>query len=543
MTAPADLILTNAAVYTLTASVPDTGHGEHTETETAVATPDAEAVAIRDGRIVSIDCAYDIEFLEGVETQVVDLDGRTVLPGFVDAHTHLDHLGQREREADLGGADSAKACLDRLGERRDETGEGWILGFGYDESQWSGQPTADPNYLTRDQLDEVSSDRPVAAFREDMHLASVNSVVLDRYGEDLPDDGVHTENGEATGVLVEEAVGVLTEATRPDREGLRQCLLAGQGCAHRHGVTAVHEMVRPDAARAYRDLDLSGELTLRVRLNYWADHLDAVLEAGLATNHGSSRVRMGAIKTFIDGSIGGRTARLAEPYSDIEPTDEGDVDEGASQYGEWVTPPEELATLVERVDDAGLQMMAHAIGDEAIEAALDALDETEGERHRIEHAEVLTDDLIDRLAASDAVVSAQPNFLKWATEGGLYAGRLGDERRRDSNQFGTLAERGAQLAFGSDCMPLDPLFGIHWAVNAPDPSQALDVSDALRAYTTGGAYAGFDEERMGTLEVGKDADLVVLSESPWETDEIAGIDVEMTLVDGEIVYRASEDDG
>lgn len=505
MTQAADVIFTNGAVHPLT----DAETGE----------PSAEAVAVRDGRIARVDSSYEVEFLEGVETDVVDLDGRVLLPGFVDAHTHLEMVGRYEQEADLSGVDDPEQCLDLLATRRDGTDGGWVLGFGYDESNWDGE------YLTRDQLDDVSTDRPVVAYREDMHLASVNSVVLDRYRGEMPADDVRTEGGEPTGVLVEEAVDVLWDETRPDAEGMCEYLLAAQERANSLGVTAVHDMVRQSSApRVYRDLDRAGELTLRVRLNYWADHLDAVLETGLRTNHGSSRVRTGAVKTYTDGSIGGRTARLSEPY------DDGDG------RGAWVVDPEELEALVARVDGAGLQMTTHAIGDRAIEVALDAYADAAGERHRIEHVEVLRDDLVERLAGSDVVVSAQPNFLKWAREGGLYAGRLGDDRRRASNQFRTLLEAGVDLAFGSDCMPLGPLFGVGQAVDAPAPGQELSVTEALRAYTSGAAYAGFDEDRLGTVEVGKLADFAVLEESPWESDDVAGIDVAMTVVGGEVVY-------
>ena len=517
MTAAADLVLTNARVHTL-------------ERDCEGSDPDAEAVAVRDGRVVAVDSAYEVEFLTDARTRVLDLDGRTLLPGFIDAHTHLEMVGRRAREADLSDATGPGACLDRLRERRDNT-DGWVLGFAYDESRWETS-----RYLTRDDLDTVSTDRPVVAFREDLHLASVNSVVLDRYGEDLPDGDVHTEAGDPTGVLVEDALDAIRDAIQPDLGRTRAYLRAAQEIANRRGVTAVHDMVRQShAPRLYRDLDRADELTLRVRINYWSDHLDAVLETGLRTGHGSERVQTGGIKSYTDGSIGGRTARLSEPYTDVGSDGDGGKGDGATR-GEWVVPPEELAELVGRVDGAGLQMMTHAIGDAAVEATLDAYEDTDGERHRIEHAEMLRDDLIERLATGSAVVSAQPNFLKWAREDGLYAERLGDRRRRESNRFRALADRGVELAFGSDCMPLDPLFGVAQVVDAPNPEQELSVFEALRAYTHGAARAGLDEDRMGTIAAGNCADLVVLEDSPWMVTDIADIDVTMTLVGGEIVY-------
>jgi predicted amidohydrolase YtcJ len=511
MTPSADFALTNARVHTLS--------GVETQ----------EAIAVQDGDILEVGATSTVEDICADGAERVDADGRTVLPGFIDAHTHMEVLGQYELEADLTDADSPEECLDKLQAIRDTrpaTEREWILGFGYDESVWDG------DYLTREQLDTVSTDRPVVAYREDLHLASVNSVVLDRYRTEMPADDVRTAGGEPTGVLVEDALSVIRDVTSADPERTEEYLRAAQSYANRHGVTAVHDMVRQShAPRVYRELDMRGELTVRVRLNYWRDHLDAVLETGLRSNHGSDYVQCGGIKTFTDGSIGGRTARLSAPYADA-----GSGDAPSDERGNWVVEPDTLRELVERVDAAGLQMTAHAIGDDAIAATLDAYEGTSGDRHRIEHAEVLTDSLVDRLAEATVIVSAQPNFLKWAREGGLYTRRLGDERRVESNRFGALAEAGATLAFGSDCMPMDPLFGIEQVVNAPSPAQQLSVTEAIEAYTLGGAYAGYAEDNLGTLEVGKRADVVVLEESPWETADIADIDVAMTIVDGEIVH-------
>jgi predicted amidohydrolase YtcJ len=546
MTAAADLLLTSAEVHTL--ADPD---------ETAA------AVAVRDGRIVAVGPRFEVELLAGVETEIVDCEGRVVLPGFVDAHTHLPMVGRRLVEADLGGADSPADAVDRLAARAAETASEetdrepdreWVVGFGYDESEWS-----EARYLTRADLDAVSDERPVVAVREDMHLASLDSVALDRLRDEMPTDDVETDDaGDPTGVVVEDALDAVWAAIEPDREQMTEFVRAAGARANGLGVVGVHDMVREShAPRVYRDLDAAGELTLRVRINYWTDHLDAVRELGLRTNHGSEMVRTGAIKTFTDGSLGGRTAKLTEPYADApggesagDGGDGGDSDE--SDRGQWVVDPEELRDIVARAEAADLQVAAHAIGDEAIAAVLDAFeaagadgggdDSGDGQRHRIEHAEVLTDDLIDRIAASDVVVSAQPNFLKWAREGGLYASRLGDERRLASNRFGALSAAGVPLAFGSDCMPLDPLFGVEQAVTAPADEQRLSVTGALRAYTRGAAYAGFDEDRLGTVEPGKLADLVVLDESPWEVDpaDIGDIDVVRTLVGGETVFERGE---
>ncbi|NHN41218.1 amidohydrolase [Halorubellus sp. JP-L1] len=524
MTTPADRVFTNADVHTL--AEPDETY---------------EAVAVRDGRVVRVDSAYEVDFLVGAETDVVDCGGRTLLPGFVDAHTHMLQLGQYQVYADLSSAESAAdavAILDADAPRDRE----WLLGFGWDESEW-----AEKRYLTREDLDEVSDDEPVAAVRVDMHTAAVNSAALDALDVDPTDPNVRTADGEPTGVLVEDAVEPLWDAAEGDREEARELLAAARDYAHEHGVTAVHDMVRESPApKLYRELDLADALDLRVRLNYWTDHLDALEDAGLATNHGSEFVQVGAVKSFTDGSFGGRTAKLTEPYADADAggaDGSGDADAADDGRGEWVVDPDELQGFVDRADDLGLQFTAHAIGDEAIDAVLDAYATAESpgdSRHRVEHVELVTDEQIERFAALDVVASCQPNFLQWAQPGGLYDQRLGEARRKQSNRYRDLLDAGVDLAFSSDVMPMDPMLGVHHAVNAPVDGQRLSVTEALRAYTRGGAYAGFDEDRMGTVEVGKLADFVVLDDDPWSVDASAlrDVDVAMTVVDGDVVHDA-----
>jgi len=509
MTEAADLLLTNAEVHTL--ARPDETH---------------EAVAVRDGRIVRVGDAYELEFLAGVDTRTVDCDGRVLIPGFIDAHTHLDVLGRKLVHADLSAAGSREAALDALRARAAAVDAGDpVLGFGYDEHAWD-----ETDYLTRDDLDAVDAAGPVVAVREDLHVASLSSAALDRFGGVLPDADVRREaDGTPTGVVTEAAVGAVLDALAPDADEMATVLRAAQAHANERGVTGVHDMVRRShAPSVYRDLDHDGDLTLRVRLNYWADHLDALVETGLRTNHGAGLVRVGAVKTYTDGSIGGRTARLAEPYADAP-----------DERGTWTVPPAEFRELLDAAETAGFQVAAHAIGDEAVETVVDAFAAragSESARHRIEHAELASDDAIDRIAANGVVASVQPNFHRWAGADGLYADRLGD-RRTETNRLRRLADAGVHLAFGSDCMPLDPLVGVHHAVNAPTAGQRLGVTEALRAYTLGSAYAGFEEDRVGTVEAGKCADLVVLERSPWEHPEgIRDVDVALTVVDGRIVY-------
>ena len=526
MSRSADRVFLNGEIHTL--AEPDETH---------------EAVAVRDGEVVRLGRTYDVEFLAGVDTDVVDLDGRVLLPGFIDAHTHLTTVGRYLVHADLSGTDSPDEAVDRLAERAaelDEAGDDdpsgrseWVLGYGYDESSWT-----DDRYLARADLDRVSTDRPVAAFREDMHVAGVNGVVLDRFTEALkavPKETVDTDDqDEPTGVLLEAAIDPIYEAIEPGVEGTRAAVEAALALCAERGITGFHDMVRGShAPQVYRALDVAGELTARVRINYWTDHLDALQEVGLPTNAGSGFVETGAIKSYTDGSFGGRTAKLSEPYADAP-----------GETGQWVVDPDELTEAVGKATDAGYQFTAHAIGDEAVDAVLDAYEAASatdpGEsRHRVEHVELADDEAIERLADSGIVASVQPNFLKWAGENGLYETRLGVERTTETNRYRDMLDAGVALAFGSDGMPMDPLLGVHHAVNAPADAQRLTVTEALRAYTRGAAYAGFDEDRLGTVAVGKRADFVVLDDSPWdESDSIRDVDVAMTVVDGRIVHDA-----
>lgn len=503
MTDPADLVVVGAEVRTLDAD------------ETI-----AEAIAVRDGRILKVGSMADVDRLKGVETTVIEAEGGCIVPGFIDSHTHLLSTGRHLVYIDLTGTHTREAALDAL---RSADDDGWIVGFGYDESDWAGG-----GRLTRDELDTVSDDRPVVAFRVDMHTASINTAAYEIVEDQLDQADVVHESGEPNGIILEDAVGIVKRAATADGDE-RALILAAAEKATSLGVTGIHEMVRnPRAARAYHDLAQTDDLPLRVRLNYWSDHLDALEEIGVITNHGSEFVRVGAVKTFTDGSIGGRTAKVTEPYLDEDGT------------GTWVVDPTDLRELVQRADDGGFQLTIHAIGDEAIDVTLDALEDTthpEESRHRIEHVELASDEHLDRLAASGIVASMQPNFLRWAGNDGLYDQSLGEERSRASNRFRDHLDAGVTVAFGSDCMPIDPLYGIHCAATARDARQRLPVTEAMRAYTIGAAYAGFDEHRLGTLEVGKCADFVLLDASPWETDRIDQIDVNATIVDGMVVYE------
>ncbi len=300
--------------------------------------------------------------------------------------------------------------------------------------------------------------------------------------------------------------------------------------AHSLGVTSIHDVVDGREIAAYLQLHRQGDLRLRVNLMPRAEELPNLLGSGLSTGLGGHTLRMGPLKVFMDGSIGARTAALFQDFED---------DPGNS--GRLMAAEDELFSLIQKASAGGFQLALHAIGDRGIRAALEGISRVdhEGRRHRIEHLELPGDEDLGLARRAGVVASMQPNFVgRWGIPGGLYEGSLGGERTRRSNPFRCVLDEGIPLAFGSDHMPFSPLYGVHWAVNAPHKDQRLTVEEALRCYTQVPAYASFEESQKGTVEPGKLADLVVLEKDPSESPEaIEDIPVYMTVFDGQIVYQ------
>lgn len=499
----------------------------------------ASAIRFRDGRVAEVGDELEPES----EERTIELHGATVLPGFNDAHCHVISIGLTLHETDLSGAGDRSAGLSKLEENAANTDPGdWVLGFGYDESTW---PAGEREYLTRAELDRVTTEHPVAVQRIDGHTMTLNTAALDRvHFGGVEHDLRLDEDGEPTGVVVEDATIRVREETYPDVEKSRAVLELALGRAAELGVTSVQDMAgmsTPVGAgdpahaafhRAWRD----GELPVRIGYYVHADHADELSTLELASGYGDDRLRTLGLKVFADGSIGSQTAKLDGEYAD----DSGNA-------GQFVYDPEELAERMASAARANQAIATHAIGTEAIDVVLDAYEavldryDVDEPRLRIEHVELATDEQIERMADRSVIASMQPNFLQWSDEGGLYERRLGEEWLASNNRFRKVLEAGVPLAFGSDTMPFGPLYGIHHAVNADRASQRLSVEEAIRAYTRGAAYAEFEDHRKGTLEPGMLADAVVLDQDPFEHPaSIADIEVLATIVGGEIVYEAAE---
>ncbi|MFC7238538.1 amidohydrolase [Saliphagus sp. GCM10025317] len=499
----------------------------------------SNAIRFRNGRVDAL--GAEARDASDSNADTFDLDGCVVLPGFNDAHTHIPSVGMTLHETDLEAVERRSDALGLLAENAAGTDPGdWVLGFGYDESTW---PVGDREYLTRADLDAISNDHPIAAQRVDGHTISLNTVGLERVDfKGVESDLRRDADGDLTGVVVEDAVIRVQEATYPDREKARTILDLGVRQANELGLTSIQDMVgmtTPPGAgdsihAAFHDAWRENDLPIRLGYYVHVDHVDELSTLELASGFGDDRLRILGLKVFADGSIGSRTAKLTGEFADDPGND-----------GQFVIDPDHLESAFATAARANQQIATHAIGDEAIDVVLDAYEgvladyDVSDPRLRIEHVELATDEQIERMADLDVVASMQPNFLQWSASGGLYEARLGERWLRENNRFRSIQDAGVSLAFGSDKMPFGPLYGIHCAVNAPHPTQRLSVDDAIRAYTRGGAYAEFEEGRKGTLEPGMLADAVILDRDPYEhPQEIADFDVLATIVGGEFVYRA-----
>ena len=486
------------------------------------------AVGIIDNRIARLGRDAEIKDEITSSTRVIDAGGRVVLPGFIDSHTHFAIMGVRETQLNLRETKTKAAALRAVAERVASTRKGeWIVGTDWDESKWQGERS----YLTRDELDRLAPENPVALRRIDGHLWSVNSLALEQ--AQIKPGTIGYEDA-AHGVLKEHAGDQLAKLLAPDVDGYVVGIKKATAKAHSLGVTSVHDAyVDGTRIKAYRQLHSSGGLNVRVTMLPGVEYLDEVIDLGIGQGFGDALLRIGPVKILADGSIGSMTAAVTDGYR------------GAPEnIGMLTWDPEELTRTVAKAHENDVQLAIHAIGNRAIGLVLNVLARADatgkrGLRHRIEHFEMPSPDQIKRMAQLGVVASMQPNFVgEWGLPGGMYEHRLGKERVMAMNPFALLLREGVKLAFGSDCMPFNPLYGIHWAVNAPYPLQRISPEQAFKAYTIGGAYASFEEDKKGTIEEGKLADLIMLDGDPFtDPGAIEDMRVQLTVFDGKIVYE------
>jgi predicted amidohydrolase YtcJ len=528
--AAADRVFVNGRIRTLAADGPEV----------------VESLACWRGRIVGVGSRTDIQPWVQAGTEVVDLAGHTVLPGFIETHMHPLMAGIAMGQPPVGTppCDTVADVVASIGRHARTTPPGKVIeSWGYDDSL-----VADDRPLTRADLDAATTVHPVVIRHVSGHLAYVNTLLLERAGitADTPDEPggriVRDAGGEPTGELHERAMGLIQHVVpAPGSEEYRRALRAiSERCLSR-GVTSVSDagVFNAGMLTAYQDALASGELRVRARLFPGWTMLD---QLPTRTGFGNDDLRIGALKLIADGSIQGYTGCLCQPYHDRP-----DV------FGTEVIAPGELSDLVARAHAAGFQVAIHTNGDKAIDNALDAFEAALREtprpdhRHRLEHAQTVRDDQLVRMQRLGVVASVFVNHV-WYW-GDRHRDRfLGPDRASRISPLRSFADHGVPFALHCDdpVTPVDPLFTIWAAVNRITrdgeelgPEQRVDAAAAVRGYTTTAAFLGFEEPDKGSLEVGKLADLVVLGADPLACDprSIKDIPVVATVVDGEVRYR------
>jgi predicted amidohydrolase YtcJ len=535
----------------------------HTQDPTG---PHATAVAIHDGRIQAVGENDEIRMLSRFAAsnrssgpvEVIDLEGRRVLPGLTDAHFHLYDWALGLRRLPLAQTRSLAELQERLAQRAAETpADRWILGQGWNESYWPS-----PTLPTRLELDKIAPDHPVVLWRSDLHLVVANSLALEKAhitaSTPDPPEGLidRDESGQPSGVLRELAINLLSAVIPPPREdetlaAIREAMPE----LYRLGLTGIHDYRLmggadgPPAFRAYQRLRDNGELTLRLWMQLPGERLDEAVAMGLRSGLGDDCLRLGHVKLFADGAQGPRTAWMLEPYL------------GTSDYGMPLTPMDEIAERIQRASQAGLAVAVHAIGDRATRELASALEQISSEQkqsdlpsvpsqipHRIEHVQNARPEDVARLGRLGVVASVQPIHV---TDDMAMIEESVGSRARFAYRFRDMLDAGMSLALGSDCPVADPnpLWGIHAAVTRQRrdgtplqgwyPSQRLTVAEAVWGYTLGPALASGRGTDLGSIAPGKLGDLVVLDRDIFEIDprEIAQTQVAMTVFGGRLVYR------
>lgn len=508
--------------------------------------PQAEACAVRNGKFAAVGSSTELRALAGPATEVLDLAGRTVVPGFIDAHVHVLSSGVLHLLAADCTLPSVAAVLQALRERAARTPEGgWVRGFQFDDTKMAEQ-----RHLTRADLDSVSTRHGIFVEHRGGHTSYVNSLALRLAGlsRETPDpSGGRLERdartGELTGVLHEKARellggNLLPKPTAADyREGLRLiCRMF-----NRSGLTSVHDAcVTPSELRIYQEGCAEGELTLRTYTLIEAASLERMRSAGLRTGFGNEMLRLGGIKFFTDGAIAGRTAYLSEPYV------------GSQERGILAFTAEELYEPMRCAHEAGFQLCTHANGDAAIEMTLDLYEKIlaahprPDARPRIEHCTVVNARILERMRKLGCIATPFCTYVYFHGEKMKFYGAARLERMFAQRSF---LDHGIVSTGATDYPPgpFEPLLGIQSCVTRTDhsgtvwgPSQRISVEEALRLYTQQGAYASFEEDLKGSITPGKLADFVVLGANPMSVDPqtIKDIPVEMTVLGGKVVFDA-----
>lgn len=449
---------------------------------------DADTVAVRSGRIAYVGRGRRLE-----SARTLDLQGRTLMPGFIDSHTHILNLGLSMNRLDLSAATNREDALEKAREYAGTSGSKVVVGYGWDETAWG-----ESDYITSAELD--FTEKPVILYRKDMHMAVLNSKAMELAGKKL--EG---------GAFSEESLREVQWLSEPDSGEIRLALESAGKKAASEGITSVRDIMQ------YGIMGAIKESSFPVRV------FGTLYDREFNGQDLSSRDWWG-IKTFLDGSIGSRSA----------------AHRGWDQKNLKFSSAS-LKNHLERFWKGGMPVAMHAIGEVAVSQAVDALSGHKGPvRNSIEHFELVEPEVLDNVGNS-TVLSSQPNFLQWSNSGGLYENTLGAEWFGRDNPFRDIMGAGKNLAFGSDCMPMGPNYGMGLAVNSPHGRQRISLADAVRAYTEGGAFLLNMECCLGRIEQGHHADMVVQgSKFSSDTGSLCKTKPLATIRGGIFTYASSE---
>jgi predicted amidohydrolase YtcJ len=530
---PADLIVTNARIYTV-----DESH------------PLADAMAVRGGKVQFVGSTRAAMALRGASTRVIDLNGRTVIPGMVDAHGHVDNLGLALRTVDLTGTSSYDEVIARVAARAKTMQPGqWIIGRGWDQNDWG-----DTRFPTHDKLTAAVPNNPVYLTRIDGHAGLANAAALKAANitaQTRDPEGGHIErtaDGSPAGVFVDNAQGLLRRVVpRPTRDEVKSDVRAAIAEAQKWGLTGVHDAgASSQVLDIYEELGKAGQLDFRMYAMISDDStaLAKWFARGPLVGGYDNTLWIRSIKLYIDGALGSRGAALLDPYADM-----------ANTNGLLVSKPEHIGEVAARALKTGFQVNTHAIGDRGNRIVLDEYEKAlkttpvADHRFRIEHAQILSPDDIPRFAELGVIPSMQASHQ---TSDMYWAGtRLGPTRLLGAYAWRSLLNNGSIIPNGSDfpVEQVNPLISFHaafarqdahdWPPNGWYPEQKMTRDEALRSITLWPAYAAFQENVMGSLTPGKLADFVVLDQDIMRVapEQVLRTQVLATYVGGKAVYE------
>ena len=530
----ADVVFTNGKIWTVDSSAPE-----------------AEAVAVFNGRIINVGSSKAVQKYVGKNTKIIDLKKQRMLPGFIDNHTHFMNGGFQLQSVDLRTAKSENDFASIIKKRSDERPGKWITGGDWDHDLWkSGKLPA------KEMIDAYTPNTPVFVNRYDGHMALANSYVLKLAGitKNTPDPAGGTivrdpVTGEPTGLLKDEAMTpIYRMIPAPTDDDMLAAARGGLDEARKHGVTSIQDMAYSNGERdikTYVELKRRDELTARMNCVSYISNWKSLALSGVQSPFGDEMIRIGFMKAFVDGSLGSSTALFFEKF----------LNEDTYGLPMDVVIDGRLERWATSADSSRLQLRVHAIGDSANSLTLDMFERIVKKnpvwdrRFRIEHAQHIHPKDFKRFAALGVIASVQPYHAiddgRWAVK------RIGDTRCKTTYPFRSFLDNGIKMCFGSDWTvgPLDPLLGIYAAAtrrtidganpNGWYPEQKITVKEAIECYTVNNAYAAFEENEKGSITVGKLADFVLLSDDILSIDPTAieRTQVVMTVLGGKIIYE------